>query len=215
MTSRSLLSLLGAGFALTVVLAGGPEDTARGEIAGSDHDFSAQGWAKGEICLPCHTPHNAVTTVADAPLWNHALTNATFTVYSSPSLTATVGQPGGSSKLCLSCHDGTVAVDSFGGTTGTTMIANGVNVGTNLSNDHPVSFTYNAALASSDGGLADPSADGDTDANTVGAAAPYVPLFAGKLECATCHDPHNGTNIAGLLRVSNAGSGLCLKCHEK
>ncbi|TNF32010.1 MAG: cytochrome C [Deltaproteobacteria bacterium] len=190
------------------------EQTARGEISGSEHDFSSQGWAQGEICLPCHTPHNANQAVTQAPLWNHEVTTASFTVYSSPTLQAQVAQPGASSKLCLSCHDGTVAIDSFGGTTGTTMISAGARVGTDLSNDHPVSFTYDASLATTDGQLINPAADGDTDPNTVGMAPPYVPLFAGRLECASCHDPHNGTNLAGLLRVSNAGSGLCLKCHD-
>ncbi|PKN59184.1 MAG: cytochrome C [Deltaproteobacteria bacterium HGW-Deltaproteobacteria-14] len=201
--------------ALVLALSLSPtEQTARGEIRGSEHDFSSQGWASGEICLPCHTPHNADQSVTQAPLWNHAVTTASFTVYSSPTLQATVAQPGGSSKLCLSCHDGTVAIDSFGGTTGTTMVTGAANVGTDLSNDHPVSFTYDATLAASDGRLVDPAADGDTNPDTVGMSSPYVPLFAGKLECASCHDPHNGTSIEGLLRVSNAGSGLCLKCHD-
>ena len=34
------------------------------------------------------------------------------------------------------------------------------------------------------------------------------------VECASCHDPHSNTN-ATFLRVSNAGSGLCLSCHTK
>ena len=86
-------------------------------IVGSSHDFSGQtAWnTSGEICKVCHTPHNAITTVTNAPLWNHQMTNATFQLYTSATMNATTGQPDGSSKLCLSCHDGTVALENFGG----------------------------------------------------------------------------------------------------
>ena len=102
------------------LLVAGASLASAGTIVGSAHDFSGQGWSGGQICVPCHTPHKANITVADAPLWNHALTAATFTLYSSPTLNATLTQPGGGSKLCFSCHDGTVAINSFGGTTDST-----------------------------------------------------------------------------------------------
>ena len=67
------------------------------------------------------------------PLWNHKVTTATYTLYSSPTLKATLSQPTHyGSKLCLSCHDGTVALDSFGGNTGTTFIDSSNSVGTDL-----------------------------------------------------------------------------------
>ncbi|UCF93513.1 MAG: hypothetical protein JSW39_04945, partial [Desulfobacterales bacterium] len=128
-------------------------------IQGSAHDFSGFGFAGGQICLPCHTPHNAESDAA--PLWNHELSVATYNLYSSPSLDAAVGQPTGASKLCLSCHDGTVAVDSFGGDSGTIFISAfgaDVDLTTDLSNDHPISFTYDNALATTDPGLFDPTA---------------------------------------------------------
>ena len=62
---------------------------------------------EADICIFCHAPHN---TTGVGPLWNHALSAATYTPYSSSTLKATVGQPTGASKLCLSCHDGTVAL---------------------------------------------------------------------------------------------------------
>jgi len=186
-------------------------------IVGSDHDFSAKGWSGGRICIVCHTPHSADTSVADAPLWNHDVTQATFITYSSPTLDATVGQPSSVSKLCLSCHDGTVAVDSYGGNTGTQYVSGSKKVGTNLSNDHPISFTYDSALAAADGELLDPAADGDGNPQTVGDGTPYLPLFAGKLECATCHDVHNTAiqNNPSLLIRPAAGSQICLTCHVK
>lgn len=180
-------------------------------IAGSFHDFSGDGWnATGEICVVCHTPHNAVTT--EPVLWNHQVTAATFTVYSSATLDATVGQPDGSSKLCLSCHDGTVAVDNFGATTtGTQVMSGGDALGTDLSNDHPVSFLYDAALALADGGVSDPTVAASGLGGTISADM----LFAGKVQCATCHDVHNGSGLAMLLVKSNASSALCLTCHTK
>ena len=76
-----------------------------GVIAGTAHDFSLQGYSGGQICIACHTPHGGNTTVTDAPLWNHAVTTATYTLYSSSTLNAgPLTQPSGVSKLCLSCH---------------------------------------------------------------------------------------------------------------
>jgi hypothetical protein len=127
--------VLGAGFFLATV--------ASAQITNSAHDLSARTTAnnpENQLCIYCHTPHHSDTTVADAPLWNHELTVATFTVYSSTTLDASVGQPLGVSKLCLSCHDGTVALDAFGGMPGhlgALGAGNSANLGTDLSNDHP------------------------------------------------------------------------------
>ncbi|MFQ5720982.1 MAG: cytochrome c3 family protein [Candidatus Aminicenantales bacterium] len=196
----SAIALLGV--LVTVALAG---------ITNTDHDFSGKGWnTSGEICIVCHTPHNADTSVSAAPLWNHTLSTETYTVYSSSTLDATVGQPGDISKLCLSCHDGTVAVDSFGGSTGTTYVTGSALVGTNLSDDHPVGFTYDTTLANTDGGLQDPA----TTSSGLGGTITNDMLFSGQLECASCHDPHDNTNDPFLVK-SNDGSALCLTCHDK
>lgn len=179
-------------------------------ISGSVHDFSAAGWnSDGEICEVCHVPHNADATVADAPLWNHEVTASSYTEYSSPSLDATVVDPTGSSLLCLSCHDGTVALDNFGGATGGTNLVSTA-MGTDLSGDHPVSFTYDSALATTDGGLADPG-----DPSGLGGTIADDLLIGGKLECASCHDVHRAYANASLLKISNDASGLCLTCHTK
>lgn len=175
-------------------------------ITGTAHDFSGNGWGSTELCIFCHTPHNSNTTVVAAPLWNHAVTNATFTLYTSATLNATGLAAGGVSKLCLSCHDGTVAIDSYGTRTGTQLMTGSAKLGTDLTNDHPIGFTYDAALATADGALVTPASTSQVVAN--------VPLFAGKLECATCHNVHDNTNDP-FLRVSNAASALCLKCHNK
>jgi len=190
--------------------------TAFAAITGSGHDFKSKSWnTTGEICVVCHTPHNASSTIA--PLWNHVLTSATFILYSSPSLNATVGQPSASSKACLSCHDGTVALDSFGGKVGTNFISGEDKLGTDLSNDHPVSFTYDTALATADGTLSNPTVKtvGALGGKTIDAAM----LIGHKVECASCHDVHadkgDSATAAHLLLVNNAASTLCLTCHNK
>lgn len=203
-----------------------------GTIVGSAHDFSGRGWSGGQICVACHTPHGGNTTVADAPLWNHTVTTHTYTLYKSGTLNADpLAQPSGVSKLCLSCHDGTVAIDSFGGGAGTagTMSGSkavGADAQGSLANDHPIGFTYDTALASLDGALFDPA----TKSVTVGAGGTKsktgtvasMMLFNGKLECASCHDVHNNFTAADgagvgapLLRVAKSGSTICLTCHNK
>ena len=198
------------GVTLGLVLVAG---LAGAQIAGSEHDFSQQNWGTNEICQPCHTPHNA-STALPVVLWNHAVTTSTYLLYSSPTMNATTGQPDGVSKACLSCHDGTVALDSFGGATGQNFIGGDANFGTDLTNDHPVSFTYNNALATSDGGLYPPTSTNSGLGSTI-AADMLFGASNDQVECASCHDVHNSGNQQFLLLKSNAGSALCLTCHAK
>jgi predicted CXXCH cytochrome family protein len=185
--------------------------SAMAQITGSAHDFSGNGWAQNQICITCHTPHNADTSVANAPLWNHEVTTATYTLYTSNTLDATLGQPNGVSKLCLSCHDGTVALDSFGGTTGSTMISGNANLGTDLSDDHPISFDYTAVAATDSGIYAETTAvTGITGVSTISDL-----LSGNNMECSSCHDVHNKYGNANLLVKANTGSQLCLTCHNK
>ena len=199
-----------------------------GEIRQSHHDFSGAGWSEGRICLPCHTPHHADLTVAQSQLWNHEVTSATFTLYSSSTLDAALNQPGGASKLCLSCHDGTVAVDSFGGRQGSWISGFG-NIGTTLDRHHPISFTYDSALALADGELHDPV----STPSGLGSTIDEDLLRNQRMECVSCHDVHVSRNSAGCvgchdvhgpggvitrtlsLRKDNSGSALCLTCHNK
>jgi predicted CXXCH cytochrome family protein len=138
-------------------------------IVNSKHDFSAATWSDQEICKPCHTPHNAVDTSLTGRLWAHTLSTATY-VYHGGTVTGNDGSTRpeagtGSaaqtdmdvaSRLCLSCHDGTVALDSFMGKNGvsdgkfigdaggqhgavTANLGNG-QVANDLTNDHPVGY---------------------------------------------------------------------------
>ncbi len=183
-------------------------------LQGSRHDFTSTGADTinykfaASLCETCHVPHSPVSA-ASGLLWNHATTTATYTVYSSSTLNAgALGQPAGVSKLCLSCHDGTVAVNSYGGNTGTKYIrgAGGDSLGVNLSNDHPVSFTYDAALATADGELATPAGGKVGSAN--------LPLYTSMLECGTCHDPH-GASVSYTKFLRYTAATICTQCHTK
>lgn len=162
----------------------------------------------GQTCVACHTPHNADITTTDAPLWNHELSEASYTMYTSPTFdgknTMSTAGPTGVSKLCMACHDGTVAVDAFGGMVSNKKITGTANLGTDLRKSHPVSFDYNADLLTKDNELRDPT------------QAPISNwVKGGRFECSSCHDVHDNTNQLKMLHVSNSGSALCTTCHIK
>ncbi|MCF6266435.1 MAG: cytochrome c3 family protein [Desulfuromusa sp.] len=184
---------------------------ASAEIAGSAHDFSSTAWSAGMVCDACHTPHNADASVADyGPLWNHENSTQVYSVYASSTMDVPVGQPGGVSKLCLSCHDGTIAVDSFGGTTGSTLLTGSAAVGSggHLEDDHPIGIEWRHQTVSG------------SNCFTCHFGSPRQVEFFGRsgsflgtMECASCHDPHNGKNYPKMLRAPLAGSELCFQCH--
>jgi predicted CXXCH cytochrome family protein len=188
---------------LTVLLAVAFGTAAIAGITGSKHDFSSQGWSGGRICVPCHVPHNA--DPGGRPLWNHEMTVATFTMY--PTVPGG-NQPATESKLCLSCHDGTVAIDSFGGNAGSTFVTGDYLLGTDLSEDHPIAVQYP---------VADPL-DDYVDDPTAASNVKLVDVSGeDRVECVSCHDPHegNGGVPPEFLREPIAASALCLSCHEK
>jgi hypothetical protein len=220
-------------------------------IQGSSHDFSSSSWSDGEICKPCHTPHNADTTVTGA-LWAHDLNKAVQNYkYHGGSLTGTDGTTStdagtgslspvndfdGASRLCLGCHDGTVALDSFMGKSGTSdgkfmgdadgnhgsaaanlgsSLVNGVittNTIADLSNDHPVGYTAQLTV----------SRYGTNLPTILSTFNSMLALKSGQtvysVSCVTCHDVHTSPDMTkgnGMLRISNANSALCQTCHHK
>lgn len=200
----------------------------RAGIKNSHHDFSGASWSNGEICRPCHVPHNAITDEPNSPLWSHTLSQATYSIYTSTSLNSVPDQPSGKSKLCLSCHDGTLTLgDHVGGSTyGSKLISPNFSQGTVLADDHPISFTYDQSLANTDGELYDPSS---TMSGLGGTIAEDL-LDNGRMECSSCHDPHISRNTQGCsgchwvhgqttktlsLRIDNTASAFCLTCHKK
>ena len=100
--------------------------------SGNPHDFHSQSWANSSadpksVCGVCHVPHNADHNLG--PLWGHSAISASgWTMYgnsSSPGANVkmgTVSAPSASSLACLSCHDGSIAVDAYGNNPGTPSI---------------------------------------------------------------------------------------------
>jgi hypothetical protein len=74
-----------AGLAVGLMALLAASTASAGTIVGSNHDLSGKGYGTTQICIFCHTPHNALST-AGAPLWNHASSVATYTVYASPTM---------------------------------------------------------------------------------------------------------------------------------
>ncbi len=194
------------------------------DVATSKHNLSVTGpgsykaTSETRFCSFCHTMHNSDPV---APLWNHTQSAAVYTPYTSSTLAAAApGQPTGASKICLTCHDGTVALGSVknlhyplgygqvvvpglsGSLSGTS------NLTTDLRNDHPVSFTYDANLVTSNPELVSPTLLGDA----------IRPDNSGQMQCTSCHDPHNDTNPSFLhtgYQTGGYGSPLCKTCHTK
>lgn len=207
-------------------------------VEGTAHDLSITGLhavtMATQSCVFCHTVHNSGGSGAPAviPDWNHTTTVATFTMYNDTNsaganLKGTVdNQPTGPSLACLSCHDGTVSVGSlvsapYGGGNETYVSASGnvspatgrisgggALVGTNLSNDHPISITYQDNLNPGLQPAASLSGVKLFPENATGA----------KVQCSSCHDVHNygtASATAPFLRVTMVGSFLCKSCHKK
>lgn len=180
-------------------------------LVGTAHDLRSGGVT--EICVYCHTPHYGNVALPNIPLWNR---NADGSAYATSTYNTwnTTTDPRGT-RICLSCHDGSVTTTTLlnepgPGTTGLlpggnvdpseaalTMIVGEVAEGGNdLSNDHPVGVAF--------------ATWGNMTATNPGT----LPLFgAGStVECATCHMVHDDTNTM-FLRASNTDSALCVACH--
>ncbi len=229
-----------------------------------------------EVCVFCHTPHGATSDVTggiSAPLWNRNLSTASYILYDQVWSTSFEGYeknpkpnaPTGYSRLCLSCHDGTIALGLVvnrpgsgnegdlpmiyptgqlpAGGQGTIPIGSGVStgdtrvIGTNLQNDHPVSFVYDSSLAMQDEELVDPGPPLFAISSKVGDPTPISPMrrYPGtdtnkfdSVQCTSCHNPHaakfsDGTTVPKFLRANyfnepantDRGKILCLYCHEK
>jgi predicted CXXCH cytochrome family protein len=210
---KRLLSIVVA--ALLGASAGATYGQQSSSIQNSPHNLSASGpgtiraSAEEQICIFCHTPHNAAPI---QPLWNRNVPVTAYTPYSSNSLDAKPGQPTGSSKLCLSCHDGTIALGSVLSRNQPIQMVGGIttlppgaksNLGTDLSDDHPISFRYDEALAAKDPKLKSPHGlptGVRLDRNS-------------ELQCTSCHDAHND-QFGKFLVMDNSQSQLCNACHS-
>lgn len=167
-------------------------------IEGSKHDFSHADWSKDNACGACHSPHRESPPKA-APLWDQ-----------DADLSRTFGTPisqlaGQGTLICLRCHDGTVARDTLSAVAGdnkrrihrSSLFDLGHGNG-----DHPVGIRY-------------PSIDKGFHPTNKVIAGGAVVLPDGKVECISCHDPHNTSGEKYMLVTSNKRSALCLTCHKK
>jgi predicted CXXCH cytochrome family protein len=188
-------------------------------IAGTAHDFSADFWAGGQVCVLCHTPRKASDSASAAPLWNHTVATRAYSLYAPLGGKVIAGQPSAGDKLCLSCHDGTVARDRYRSLTGVALVSTANNLSVNLGVHHPTSFVYDRSLAMANGPLFDPTTKmvtvgtgNQVKTGTVGA----VLLSAGLVQCSSCHDVHNTFNATAknLLKISMATSAMCFACHN-
>jgi len=221
--NRPSLWLVVAAAVLTAPLAGAQGRA--GDVVGSKHDLSLGGGAASRAttetqpCVFCHTPHDSSPA---RQLWNHQSSAATYGTYGSSSYVSgsspgtfntfpgtRAPQPSGSAKLCLSCHDGTIAVNATinNGTiamSGGTFIPATASLGTDLSNDHPVSFARNASASE----FVDPAA---SDAVKLETGTRFV-------QCVSCHDPHSqrlDPTAGKFLVKGNRASALCVTCHRR
>jgi len=188
-------------------------------IIDTPHNLSASGaavsgasslWSpsEGRVCVFCHTPHHAT---AEGPLWSRAVRGGEeYTPYAGVKVVA--GRPNLASRLCLSCHDGTIALGQLGSLTemhvldasfGKIPVGAKTMLGTDLSDDHPVSFVY---PDSSELLLADSLRQ--KGIKLVGPER-YV-------ECTSCHNPHNNSFGNFLVKnIDDQHDALCTTCHLK
>jgi hypothetical protein len=176
-----------------------------------------------QVCKFCHIPHNAVVP---SPLWGHRLSNATYEtpeIRTNPDGVAEPApQPDGSSRLCLSCHDGTIALGDVAGEprpipmTGASRLTPGQSgfLGLDLTGSHPISFPVSDGRAS--------AAASDSDM----ALRPLLSIRSdnrvkldedGKMQCSTCHDPHSDRfyqpGRTPRFWVAPTVEEVCLTCH--
>lgn len=194
--------------AIACLVAGSRADDS---VVNSKHDLSSQGpgpvraLGESEVCVFCHTPHNASPA---APLWNRANPQTHYRIYRSSTTQARVDQPGAASKLCLSCHDGSIALgmtlnrDAPIPMSHTFIPTGPADLTNDLSDDHPVGFRYDRTLARRDPKLRDPQ--------LVDHRIQLGPR--GELECTACHDPHNN-ELGDFLRLPMREGVLCTTCH--
>ncbi len=183
-------------------------------VADTRHNLSVNGpgsikaTSESEICIFCHTPHNASPA---APLWNRSNPGSIFTPYSSSTATATPGNPTGASILCLSCHDGTIALGELISRTAVTNVVGGPNMPAgpsnltqDLSDDHPVSFDYSISQSAKPTELVlESSLNGAVKLDD-----------SGQMQCSSCHNAHED-QFGKFLVMPDLNGALCLTCHIK
>ena len=205
-----------------LMMAGVPAEATRGPqgVSYTPHNMSTSAdtlWSmyvsdnETQVCVFCHTPHGGSL---DGPLWNRENPTTSYTHYNSASLStylqglAINRAVSKESLLCLSCHDGSIAINSLvnysntvpnpthygGGSISIPITPDGdpgPKIGASienpeahgdLSDDHPISFAYGSVVAQK-----------ATEFKSVDIAEEKGVRFFGsddRVECSSCHDPH-------------------------
>ncbi len=176
-------------------------------LKGSKHDFSGESWTSGDLCIACHYTQRS-DIPEEAPLWNPSANydqqfgNAFG--HSRRDRDRWTGAGAGSLR-CMPCHDGTVASDMFGGLSAPRADHRQhpiLNTALHGASNHPVGVPY-------------PTLDRGFRPISAVLAEGQIPLPDGKVECVSCHDPHNESGVRDMLTKSDARSALCLTCHKK
>jgi predicted CXXCH cytochrome family protein len=191
----------------------------RSSIVDTPHNLSVTGkseirsMTETRVCIFCHSSHNSSR---EGPLWNHETTPSQFRTYERSSMVSSPEAPNGATKLCLSCHDGTIAVGAIRNMSRTVAMANvgpsgeipagrRSNLGTDLSGTHPVSVKFAQRDALIKSGLRWPPFD----------AAKQVGVDAdGYVQCTSCHDPHGSRSTKYPFWQKESFSEVCDVCHE-
>lgn len=152
-------------------------------------------------CVFCHAPRSQSLSPG---AWNEDEPDHLFDYPYDPSAEAVpAGKPDGSSLTCLGCHDGTIASGDLASTVHSAgAIKNTAQTG--AAHGHPVSIAYEP----------DSAFDGK---NMVGRhdLPQRVKLDgSGKVQCTTCHDPHDDT-YENFLVMKDGNTALCVSCHRK
>lgn len=172
-------------------------------VIGSKHDFSAPSGREGDACRACHVPHVLAVKPGADRLGENLL--AFYRMGGQREVLVTDRYtPGPSSLMCLSCHNGAVASSVLGSAH---AILAGKREGFAAPQgwdvrDHPIGVAY-------------PEHRDGYRPRAVVEADGRLPLPDGRVECTSCHDPHNRAGIEAMLVMSNRRSALCLACHEK
>lgn len=221
---------------------------------GNKHDFSSGNTTNAfhseeidQVCIFCHTPHGAT---AQSTLWNRPAPDPTKADLINTSLSLAIGQnpaaqaasgyyggsslpggdsanyPNGSTRLCMSCHDGVTAIGAFlngerPSLSDPTMAEapNIMPLGSvvDLATSHPVSFTYGPGVVA--------AIEAVKGAETY--RLPILPATTldgmNRMQCTTCHDPHEDTLADPQVALpfwrhvgANAAASyneVCASCH--
>jgi predicted CXXCH cytochrome family protein len=229
---KHLLVLLGAGLL-------GLSGIASAAIVNSKHDLgSASGTTvnkvsdTAETCVFCHTPHAAASNTV--PLWNKAIPATAYTSYSSTTMEGTVNMTGSTSVACLSCHDGTQAMDNIVNASGSggltaggaaaglgyswtlnvTADADGkldagviTNLTANLGDDHPIAIPFAGGGLDSTPAVAE-FADPDFKVPT------YAATNGGRWWFDTDADTKMDSDEIRLYTLGGTGNVECASCHD-